>query len=52
MKAKTYEDWRLIGYQVIKGEKATGRDPKTGKATFTRNQVEDIVDRDKIYRED
>jgi hypothetical protein len=40
MKAKTYEDWQTIGYQVIKGEKSTGRD-KNGKATFTRNQVEE-----------
>lgn len=41
MKAKTYDDWRLLGYQVCKGEKATGRCPKTGKATFTREQVEE-----------
>lgn len=41
MKAKTYDEWREIGYQVRKGEKATGRDPKTGKPTFTRDQVEE-----------
>ena len=38
MRAKTYDDWGLLGYHVRKGEKATGRD-KAGKATFTRDQV-------------
>lgn len=40
MKRLTYEDWRAGGFQVRKGEKATGRDPRTGKPTFTRAQVE------------
>ena len=45
MKAKSYDDWALIGFQVIRGEKSTGRDPKTGKATFTREQVESDEER-------
>jgi hypothetical protein len=40
MKSKTYEEWREIGYQVMKGQKASGRN-KDGKATFTREQVEE-----------
>ena len=40
MKSKTYAGWREIGYQVIRGEKATGRD-KSGAPTFTRDQVEE-----------
>lgn len=40
MKAKTYDEWRELGYQVQEGEKATGRNA-AGKATFTRNQVEE-----------
>ena len=40
MKAKTYDEWRDLGYQVQKGEKATGQN-KDGKATFTRSQVEE-----------
>ena len=44
IKPRTYDDWILLGYQVRKGEKATGRDPKTGKATFTRDQVDEPDD--------
>ena len=40
MKAKSYSDWRAIGYQVIRGEKASGRD-RSGQPTFTRDQVEE-----------
>lgn len=40
MKSKTYEGWREIGYQVIRGEKASGRD-RAGQPTFTRDQVEE-----------
>lgn len=43
MKARTFEGWKLLGYYVRKGEKATGRD-KNDKATFTRDQVEDQED--------
>lgn len=35
----TYDNWKAAGYRVRRGEKATGRDPKTGEATFTRDQV-------------
>ena len=41
MKSKTYAGWREIGYQVIRGEKASGRD-KAGVPTFTRDQVEEV----------
>ena len=44
MKAKTFDDWKLLGYCVSKGQKATGRD-KNGKATFTRDQVEECEER-------
>ena len=40
MKQKTYDEWRELGYQVRKGERATGTCPKTGKRTFTREQVD------------
>jgi hypothetical protein len=40
MKAKSYNDWRAIGYQVKRGEKATGKD-RAGAPTFTRDQVEE-----------
>lgn len=43
MKACTYDEWRELGYFVMKGEKATGRNAK-GVATFTRDQVEDEND--------
>jgi len=43
MKARTYDDWKLLGYHVIKGERATGRDAR-GVATFTRDQVEEDFD--------
>lgn len=41
VKAETFENWKAIGYRVRKGERATGRCPKTGKATFTRDQVDE-----------
>lgn len=41
MKAKTYDQWRELGYRVRKGEHATGRDPRTGARTFTREQVDE-----------
>jgi hypothetical protein len=41
VRAKSYEDWRELGYQVRKGERATGTCPKTGKRTFTRAQVDE-----------
>lgn len=44
MKRLTYDDWKALGYQVRKGEKATGRDPRTGAPTFTREQVDDRED--------
>ena len=47
MKAKTYDDWRLLGFHVKRGEQASGRDPKTGKSTFTRQQVEESYSFDK-----
>ena len=40
MKSRTYEGWKLLGYHVIKGERATGRD-KEGTCTFTLEQVEE-----------
>ena len=40
MKPKTYAGWREIGYQIIRGENASGRD-KSGVPTFTRDQVEE-----------
>ena len=40
MKALTYQGWRTAGYQVIRGEKATGTD-KAGAPTFRRDQVEE-----------
>lgn len=44
MKLKTYDDWQLLGYQVRRGEKAITRDEKTGKALFSRQQVDEKND--------
>lgn len=43
MKDKTYDEWRQLGYQVRKGEKATGRNKKL-EPTFTREQVDERFD--------
>lgn len=43
MRALTYEGWRLLGYQVVKGEKSTLRSPK-GEPLFTREQVKESGD--------
>lgn len=52
MKLKTYEDWKLLGYQVQKGEKSQARCPKTGKPLFSRQQVEEIEERTGMGREE
>lgn len=39
----TYNEWLDKGYQVMFGEKATGRN-KQGHATFSRKQVEEVYD--------
>lgn len=44
-KARTYKEWRAEGFQVQKGQKATGRNAK-GEATFRSNQVDYIPDED------
>lgn len=36
---KTFDEWKAMGYHVIKGQKAAGRNAE-GKATFSRAQVE------------
>lgn len=41
--AKTYDEWQAEGFQVRKGQKATGRN-KEGKATFLPSQVDYIPD--------
>ena len=51
MKARTFEGWKLLGYYVRKGEKATGRD-KNDKPTFTRDQVDDQEDFARDPRQD
>ena len=48
MKSKTYDEWTLLGYHVMKGEKATGRNA-LNKATFTRDQVEEFEDDYDLY---
>ncbi len=35
--SKTFEGWRHYGFQVLRGEQATGRNAPN-KATFTRSQ--------------
>jgi hypothetical protein len=45
MKSLTFEDWKAAGFYVRKGEKSARRCPKTGKPTFTRDQVEPINER-------
>jgi hypothetical protein len=51
MKARTFEGWKLLGYYVRKGEKATGRD-KNDKPTFSRDQVDDQEDFARESRQD
>lgn len=46
MKVLTYDEWRALGYQVRRGEKASGRNAQ-GKTTFTRDQVEEREDFDR-----
>lgn len=38
-KARTYKEWGQLGYHVIRGQKATGRNAD-GVCTFKRSQVE------------
>ncbi len=40
MKPLTFDGWKAAGFRVRRGERATGRCPRTGAATFTREQVE------------
>jgi len=47
VKAKTYDEWRELGYQVRKGEKSTGRN-KDNRATFTRDQVDERDQQDDL----
>ena len=52
MIAKTYEEWLVIGYKVMRGERSTGRNSR-GKATFTSAQVKcDIPINDDYEYED
>lgn len=51
MKTMTYDDWKAAGFQVTKGQQATGRCPRTGKPTFTRAQVEESRSFDRGPRE-
>lgn len=46
MEKKTYAEWKASGFQVNRGEKASGRNID-GAATFSRNQVKILV---KEYR--
>jgi hypothetical protein len=41
MKMKTYEDWKLLGFQVKKGQKASGED-KAGNPVFTKDQTKPL----------
>lgn len=41
MKALTYKDWRLVGFQVKKKQKAVGTNTH-GEALFTREQVKPL----------
>jgi len=50
MKAMSYDDWKLAGFQVKWGEKATGWDKK-GRPTFTREQVDNGEERRKQPQE-
>lgn len=49
MKAKSYQDWKLLGYHVRKGEEATGVD-KNGNPTFTIDQTDETED-EQDYRD-
>lgn len=41
MKAMSFDAWKAAGFHVKKGSKSERRDPKTGEALFTRDQVEE-----------
>ena len=54
MKVKTFEEWRVLGYVVSRGQRSTGRNAQ-GLATFTRDQVEDaeVPDQEEeVYRDE
>lgn len=41
MKLRDYAGWQDLGFHVRRGAKAVGRDLTTGKALFSRDQVEE-----------
>jgi hypothetical protein len=41
MMNRTYDEWKSLGFHVRKGEKASGRDSRSGLAVFSPEQVED-----------
>ena len=44
MKSMTFDQWHDAGFHILKGEHATGKNAD-GEATFTRDQVCDMNDR-------
>jgi hypothetical protein len=46
MKDKTFDEWKQLGYTVIKGQRSHCRN-KFNKPTFTRDQVEETEDFDR-----
>lgn len=46
----TYDEWQSLGFQVVKGMKATGRNA-AGKATFKESQTT-LIEEDEDYEMD
>lgn len=47
-KSHTYEEWQKLGFQVVEGMKATGRNA-AGKATFKESQTTILGEDDDDY---
>lgn len=48
---KTFEEWKKLGYYVMKGEKSKHRN-KEGKSIFTFSQVSEMYDYDEEKEKD
>lgn len=49
MKMRTYDEWRELGFQVRRGERASGYDARRHLALFSRDQVEERDDFDRRH---
>jgi hypothetical protein len=48
MKFLTYDEWKELGFHVVKGEKSQKRN-ENGKCVFSSRQVEENEDDNELY---